>query len=74
MPPRPQLAQRLRDSREEAAALLSFSPRSLDYAIEHRRIRVKREGARVFILHSELIGYSKENHPASVRERPGQAT
>jgi hypothetical protein len=64
--------QKFRYSREEAAVLLPFSRRSLDYAIEHGRITVTREATRVFILHSELIRYSKTDHPSSVRNGPDE--
>ena len=65
--------QRLRYSREEPAVQLSISPRQLDYAIEHRRIRVTHDGARVHISRSELIRYAKEDHPTWVRESPDEA-
>jgi hypothetical protein len=58
--------QRLLHTRREAAAMLSISVRSLDYHIEHARIRVKRHGASILIAHSELIRFAKENHPDPV--------
>jgi hypothetical protein len=63
--PRPEVT-RLRHTREDAAAILSISIRSLDYHIASQRLRVKHEGTKVLILHSELVRFAKEDHPDAV--------
>jgi len=57
---------RLRHSREESAAMLSMSLRTLDYHIAGQRLRVKHNGSQVVILHSELVRFAKEDHPGPV--------
>ena len=59
-------SQRLLHSRADAAYILSISIRAPDYHIARQRIRVKHQGSKVLIHHSELIRFAKEDHPEAV--------
>lgn len=50
-------------SREDAAEMLSISPRAIDYLVSTRQLDVRRIGARVLIPTSELKRFSRSNHP-----------
>jgi excisionase family DNA binding protein len=50
--------------RIEAAAMLSISPRALDYLVANKQIRSRRIGTRVLIPVDELKRFSKMDHPA----------
>jgi excisionase family DNA binding protein len=50
--------------RIEAAAMLSISPRALDYLVANKHIRSRRIGTRVLIPVDELKRFSKMDHPA----------
>jgi excisionase family DNA binding protein len=58
---------RLLYGKEEAAALLSLSLRSLNYAIAAGLIRIIRKGRRVLIHRSEITRFSCLNHPYRLR-------
>jgi excisionase family DNA binding protein len=53
-------------SREEAAALLSISQRSLDYLIANKSISVRRIGSRVLIPVKDLQRFARADHPSRV--------
>ena len=55
---------RLLVGKKEAAALLSISPRALDYLLANKQIAVRRIGSRVLIPMSELQKFSRADHPA----------
>ena len=57
--------------RKSAAFALSISTRSLDYLIGNKALNTVRLGSKVMIAHSELVRFSKKNHPAlcSVEEQ-----
>lgn len=50
-------------SRDEAASLLSISPRAIDYLIASKQLVSRRIGARVLVLVSSLREFSAEDHP-----------
>jgi excisionase family DNA binding protein len=50
-------------SRQEAAALLSISQRSLDYLIANKVLIVRRIGSRVLIPAQELRRFARTDHP-----------
>jgi excisionase family DNA binding protein len=50
--------------KREAAALLSISPRALDYLLANKQIAVRRIGSRVLIPMTELQKFSRADHPA----------
>ena len=50
-------------SRQEAAALLSISQRSLDYLIANKVLIVRRIGSRVLIPATELRRFVRADHP-----------
>jgi excisionase family DNA binding protein len=58
---------RLRYDRLSAAELLSISVRTLDYRISNGQIKVRRDGNKVLIPHSELVRYARADHPFPVR-------
>ncbi len=51
-------------SREEAAEMLSISPRAIDYLVSTRQLDTRRIGARVLIPTSELKRFTRSDHPA----------
>jgi len=53
-------------SREQAAALLSISRRSLDYLIANKAISVRRIGSRVLIPVKDLQRFARADHPSRV--------
>ena len=55
---------RLLVCKREAAALLSISPRALDYLLANKQIAVRRIGSRVLIPMTELQKFSRADHPA----------
>jgi excisionase family DNA binding protein len=55
---------RLLVRKREAAALLSISPRALDYLLANKQIAVRRIGSRVLIPMTELQKFSRADHPA----------
>lgn len=59
--------ERLLYSKEAAAALLSLSLRSLNYAIAAGLIRTVRKGRRVLIHRSEIARFGRLNHPYRLR-------
>jgi excisionase family DNA binding protein len=50
-------------SRQEAAALLSISQRSLDYLIANKVLTVRRIGSRVLIPVQDLQRFARADHP-----------
>ena len=63
--PRPvEVSDRLLVCKREAAALLSISPRALDYLLANEHIAVRRIGSRVLIPMTELQKFSRADHPA----------
>jgi len=58
----PQLSNKLRFTREEAARMLSMSLRSLDYRVSNQEIEVKRDGKRVYITVAALRQYAQRDH------------
>lgn len=56
--------ERLLVCKREAAALLSISPRALDYLIANKQITTRRIGSRVLIPMAELQKFSRADHPA----------
>ncbi len=56
--------QRLLVGRREAAALLSISPRALDYLLSNKQLSARRIGSRVLIPMIELLRFSESDHPA----------
>jgi excisionase family DNA binding protein len=50
-------------SRQEAAALLSISQRSLDYLIANKVLTVRRIGSRVLIPVRDLQRFARADHP-----------
>jgi len=53
-------------SREQGAALLSISRRSLDYLIASKAISVRRIGSRVLIPVKDLQRFARADHPSRV--------
>lgn len=53
---------KLQYSREEAAAMLSISPRTLDRLIAEKQIPVRRVGRRVLITCDALEKFIKKDH------------
>jgi excisionase family DNA binding protein len=53
-------------SRDEAAQLLSISPRALDYLIANRRLPTRRIGGRVLVPVADLRKYAREDHPEPI--------
>jgi excisionase family DNA binding protein len=49
--------------REEAAEMLSISPRAIDYLVATRQIDTRRIGTRVLIPTAELRRFSRSDHP-----------
>jgi excisionase family DNA binding protein len=56
--------KRLLVCKREAAALLSISPRALDYLLANKQITTRRIGSRVLIPMAELQKFSRADHPA----------
>ena len=56
--------ERLLVRKRDAAALLSISPRALDYLIANKQITTRRIGSRVLIPMTELQKFSRADHPA----------
>jgi len=52
--------------RIEATAMLSISPRALDYLVANKQLRSRRIGARVLIPRDELKRFSRADHPESL--------
>jgi excisionase family DNA binding protein len=50
-------------SRQEAAALLSISQRSLDYLIANKVLMTRRIGSRVLIPAHDLHRFARVDHP-----------
>jgi hypothetical protein len=50
--------------KERPPALLSISPRALDYLLANKQIAVRRIGSRVLIPMTELQKFSRPDHPA----------
>ena len=50
-------------SRQEAAALLSISQRSLDYLIANKVLMTRRIGSRVLIPAQDLHRFARADHP-----------
>jgi hypothetical protein len=59
--------QKLAFTRKEAAARLSLCIRTLDYCIAAKLIRVTRKGACVRIAWSEIVRFSRIDHPSRIR-------
>ena len=57
---------RLLVGREDAAAMLSISPRAVDYLVASKRLQSRRIGARVLIPVSELRRFSRDDHPEAL--------
>ncbi len=53
-------------SRDEAAQLLSISPRALDYLIANRRLPTRRIGGRVLVPVADLRKYARGDHPERI--------
>lgn len=49
--------------RKAAAAVLSISPRMLDYAIAQGRLKVRRIGKRVLVPRTEIERFARRDHP-----------
>ena len=49
--------------RNEAAAMLSISPRAIDYLVSTRQLNIRRIGTRVLIPTAELKRFSRSDHP-----------
>jgi hypothetical protein len=58
--------QKLLVSRHEAALRLSISERAVDYLIANKQIATRRIGSRVLISVTELLRFSRSDHPESV--------
>jgi hypothetical protein len=54
---------RLLVCKRDAAALLSISPRALDYLLANKQIAVRRIGSRVLIPMTEFQKFSRADHP-----------
>jgi hypothetical protein len=52
--------------RKSAAYALSISIRSLDYLIARKAINTRRIGRRSLIAHSELVRFSRQDHPEAI--------
>jgi hypothetical protein len=59
----PLTIQKLLYDRKSAAFALSISIRSLDYLISLKKINTIRLGSKIMIGHSELVKFSRANHP-----------
>ncbi len=59
--------EKLRYDRRSAAEALSISIRTLDYRISSGQIRIRRDGNKVLIPHSELVRYARTDHPSRAR-------
>lgn len=57
---------RLLVGRQDAAAMLSISPRAVDYLVANKKLRSRRIGARVLIPISELRRFSRDDHPEAL--------
>lgn len=55
--------ERLLVGRDDAAAMLSISPRAVDYLVANRRLATRRIGSRVLIPTAELRRFSQSDHP-----------
>lgn len=49
--------------RDEAAEMLSISPRAIDYLVATRQLETRRIGTRVLIPTAELRRFSRSDHP-----------
>jgi excisionase family DNA binding protein len=49
--------------RNEAAEMLSISPRALDYLVANKQIAARRIGGRVLIPVSDLRRFCRRDHP-----------
>lgn len=49
--------------RDEAAEMLSISPRAIDYLVSTRQLNIRRIGTRVLIATAELKRFSRSDHP-----------
>jgi excisionase family DNA binding protein len=54
---------KLQYSRDEAAAILGFSLRTVDRLIAENQLHVRRTGRRVLITRVELEQFTKRDHP-----------
>lgn len=63
-----QEVEKLLYSRQEAAAALGISRRSIDYYIAGGEIRTVRIGSRVLIPASELRKFASKNHYGPIRQ------
>jgi hypothetical protein len=59
----PALVEKLQVSREEAAAMLSISIRSVDYLIATKLLSTRRIGARVVIPIEDVRRFARADHP-----------
>lgn len=50
-------------SREEAAQLLSISPRAIDYLIANQQLTIRRIGTRVLIPTADVQRFARADHP-----------
>ena len=55
--------EKLLVGRTEAAAMLSISPRAIDYLVANKRLASRRIGSRVLIPTSDLRRFSRSDHP-----------
>src|SRR5277367_5205501 len=53
---------KLQYSREEAAEMLSVSPRTLDRLIAEKQLPIRRIGRRVLITHNALEQFTRRDH------------
>ena len=58
--------EKLLISRQEAAEVLSISQRALDYLVANKQLQVRRIGSRVLIPRSELLRFSRTDHPEPI--------
>jgi excisionase family DNA binding protein len=64
LPPAP--IGRMLYSRKEASRQLSLSLRAVDSLIARKALKTRRIGKRVLIPHSELVRFSRQDHPEAI--------
>ena len=69
-PGRPNNDPAVRYGKKDAARMLGFSVRTLDYRIAQKKIKTTKDGNRVKIARSEILRYGKINDTDPVITKP----
>lgn len=64
------IPQRILHSKDEAAALLSISTRSLEYLLASGRLKSRKLGGRTLVARDELERFAKSDQPYLVQSAP----